>query len=179
MNEQDESTIFGIFHRAAIPEGATPVENFKLDRYFGKWYEIARINYYWEDENLTNVFAQYSADEDGDVKVVNTGYNDQKEKWVVMEGKAKYRGDNNLAAFDVSFFGPIWAGYNVVAIDDDYQNALVFGRNLDYIWLLSREKLMPDAICDKFLAIAESVGYDISRLFWVEQNRQYTADDNK
>lgn len=176
MSDQDESTIFGIFHRAAIPQGATAVEDFKLEAYYGKWFEIARINYYWEDENLSNAFAEYSPNEDGTVKVINTGFNEKKEKWSHVEGKAKYRGDNTLAAFDVSFFGPIWAGYNVVAIDENYQNALVFGRNFDYIWLLSREKQMPEIIKEKYLEIARTVGYDVSKLFWVEHNREYIED---
>lgn len=171
MSDQDQSTIFGIFHRTAIPEGATPVGNFSLEKYFGRWYEIARLDYYWEGDDLTNVFAEYSANDDGTVHVKNTGYDEDKEKWQVYEGKAKYRGDNTLAAFDVSFFGPIWAGYNVVSIDEDYQYALVFGRNTDYIWLLSRTVEMPDAIREKYLKISKEIGYDTDKLNWVSQAR--------
>lgn len=171
MDNQNESTIFGIFHRIAIPEGATAVENFILEKYFGRWYEIARLDYYWECENLSNVFAEYAANEDGTVHVKNTGYNEDKEKWQVYEGKAKYRGDNTVAAFDVSFFGPIWAGYNVISIDENYEFALVFGRNTDYIWFLSRTTSMPVHIQEKYLGIAKKIGYDVDKLNWVSQSR--------
>lgn len=171
MNNQDQSTIFGIFHRSALPEGATPVSYFDLKKYFGRWYEIARLNYYWENKNLSNVFAEYSLNDDGTVLVINTGYDEAKEKWETYEGKAKFRGDNTMAAFDVSFFGPVWAGYNVVSVDDDYQYALVFGRNLDYIWLLSKTKAMPEHIKKKYLKIAEKIGYDTSKLNWVDQSK--------
>ncbi|MCB0515909.1 MAG: lipocalin family protein [Chitinophagales bacterium] len=168
---QDESTIFGIFHRAAIPEGATAVHDFVLEKYLGKWYEIARLDYYWENKNLTNVFAEYSLREDGMVAVKNSGFDEKKEKWEESEGKAKFRGDNTLAAFDVSFFGPIYGGYNVVSVDDDYQYALVFGRNLDYIWLLSRTTEMPEHIKEKYLKIAQNIGYETDKLTWVSQDK--------
>lgn len=170
-NQEDKSTIFGIFHRSALPEGATPVAHFELEKYFGRWYEIARLNYYWEDKDLTNVYATYSANDDGTVKVVNTGYDEENQKWKTFEGKAKFRGDNTLAALDVSFFGPIWAGYNVVSVDDDYKYALVFGRNLDYIWILSRDISIAEHVKEKYLKIAEHIGYDISKLNWIDQSK--------
>ena len=69
----------------------------------------------------------------------------------------------------VSFFGPFYTGYNVIAIDPEYKYALVAGKNLDYLWLLSREPTMPQEIIDQYLAIAKAIGYDTSRLLWVEQ----------
>jgi len=51
-------------------------------------------------------------------------------------GKAKFLNDPNIANLKVSFFGPFYAGYNVIAIDPDYQYALVLGNNLDYMWIL-------------------------------------------
>ena len=51
-------------------------------------------------------------------------------------GKAKFLNDPNIANLKVSFFGPFYAGYNVITIDPDYQYALVLGNNLDYMWIL-------------------------------------------
>ncbi|MEJ6491334.1 MAG: hypothetical protein QNL60_02595 [Flavobacteriales bacterium] len=34
-------------------------------------------------------------------------------------GKAKFLNDPNIANLKVSFFGPFYAGYNVIAIDPD------------------------------------------------------------
>jgi len=69
----------------------------------------------------------------------------------------------------VSFFKPFWSGYNVIDIADDYKYALVAGKNLDYLWILSREKTIPENIKTRFLEKAKSVGYNTSRLIWVEQ----------
>ncbi len=54
----------------AIPEKATPIANFDLNRYLGKWYEIARLDFKHE-KNLMQTTASYSLNEDGSVKVVN------------------------------------------------------------------------------------------------------------
>ena len=68
-----------------IPEGATPVEGFELEKYLGKWYEIARLDFKWE-RNMDQTTAEYSLNPDGTVKVVNRGYNYKKEKWQKAEG---------------------------------------------------------------------------------------------
>ena len=127
------------FSCASIPKKATPVKNFDINKYAGNWYEIARFDYRFE-KNLDNVMAHYSLNEKKHVIVVNSGYNNKKNKWVSAKGVAKFRGDKKSAALKVSFFGPFYSGYNVVALDDKYKYALVAGKNLDYLWILSREK---------------------------------------
>jgi apolipoprotein D and lipocalin family protein len=57
----------------------------------------------------------------------------------------------------------------VIDLDDDYKYALVAGNNLKYLWLLSREKTIPETIKNRFLKKAEEIGYKTSDLIWVEQ----------
>lgn len=152
------------------PETAKPINNFNLDRYLGKWYEIARFDYKFE-KNLDNVTAEYSLKDDGNVKVLNSGYHVVENKWKSAEGKAKFRGDKNAAALKVSFFGPFYSGYNVVAIDDNYKYALVAGESLDYLWILSRETTIPDNVKNEYLQIAKSIGYDTNKLIWVKHDK--------
>jgi apolipoprotein D and lipocalin family protein len=70
------------------PEGVEPVIGFELDRYLGKWYEIARLDHSFE-EGLTSVTADYSLHEDGHVQVINRGFNAAENQWEEAEGKAK------------------------------------------------------------------------------------------
>lgn len=154
----------------SIPKKAEPIENFNLNRYLGTWYEIARFDFKFE-KNIDNSVAQYSLKKSGKVGVLNSGYNYKKEKWTSAEGKAKFRGDKSTAALKVSFFGPFYSGYNVIALDNDYKYALVAGKNLDYLWILSREKSIPKEIKSKYLAIAREVGYETSKLIWVKQDK--------
>lgn len=85
-------------------------------------------------------------------------------------GKAKFVGDENKAQLKVSFFGPFYSGYNVIALDADYRYALVAGKDLDLLWILSRETMVPEEIKDQYLQLAEEIGYDTSDLIWVEHN---------
>ncbi|PWS31711.1 lipocalin family protein [Pedobacter paludis] len=153
----------------AIPKGAKAVKPFKKDRYLGKWYEIARMDFKFE-KNLNNVTANYSLNEDGSIKVDNRGYNYIKKEWKESIGKAKFVKGEDEARLKVSFFGPFYAGYNVIQIDPDYKYALVAGNNLKYLWILSRTKDIPDTIKSVYLDTARKLGYETGNLVWTAHN---------
>ena len=92
---------------------------------------------------------------------------------------AKFRGNKNTAALKVSFFGPFYSGYNVIALDDDYKYALVAGKSLKYLWILSREKAIPENIKTAYLKIAQDIGYNTSKLIWVEHNKISPFENEK
>ncbi|MBW7676753.1 lipocalin family protein [Chryseobacterium chendengshani] len=152
-----------------ITEGATAVKNFNSEKYLGKWYEIARFDYKFE-KNLDNVTADYSLYPDGTIKVQNRGYNYIKKEWKESVGEARFVNDKSEARLKVSFFKPIWAGYNVIDIDDDYQHALIVGHSTKYIWILSRNKEIPNSIRERFLAKAKKLGFNTDDLIWVKHN---------
>jgi len=144
------------------------IQNFDLQKYLGKWYEIARFDFFWE-KNLKNVTAEYSLNDDGSVKVNNKGVNILSNKTKNSIGKAKYAGNVNEGALKVSFFGPFYSGYNIVKIDEDYQDVLIFGENLDYLWILSRNKSINPERKEIYLNYAKACGYDLSKLKWTIQ----------
>jgi len=164
----------GLISCSSMPEKAQPVGQFDVNKYLGTWYEIARFDYRFE-KDLDNAIAQYSLNADGNVNVVNSGYNFKKNEWVSANGTAKFRGEKNIAALKVSFFGPFYAGYNVVALEE-YKYALVAGKNLDYLWILSREKTIPENIRQNFISKAQAIGYDTSKLIWVKQDKKSPFD---
>ncbi|MBW7871411.1 MAG: lipocalin family protein [Flavobacteriia bacterium] len=155
---------------ASIPKNAKGIEDFDVNKYSGTWYEIARFDFKFE-RNMDNVSAQYSLNDKGNVIVLNSGFNTKKGEWKKADGLAKFRGSKDVAELKVSFFGPFYSGYNVVALDENYQYALIAGKNLDYLWILSRTKELPEDIKDNYLKLAEEIGYDISRLIWVKHDR--------
>ena len=159
------------FASGGIPDRAKAVKNFDAKRYLGRWYEVARLDFYWE-RGLDNVTATYSLKPNGDIKVVNRGWDDKHAKWKQSIGKAKSVGDPSEARLKVSFFGPFYAGYNVIAIDKDYQYALVVGESTDYMWILSRTGQIPEAVKRDYLSQARAIGSDIDKLVWVKQDKQ-------
>lgn len=162
--------LIAIGNRKTIPRGAVAVKPFQKEKYLGTWYEIARFDYRFE-RHLNNVTATYSLKEDGSIKVDNKGYDCRRKIWKESIGKAKFVGDPQEARLKVSFFGPFYAGYNVIALDKDYTYALVAGKSLDYLWLLSRETTMPEAVKQHYLDIARGIGYDVNNLVWVAHDK--------
>lgn len=157
---------------ATIPDGVIAVKPFSLERYLGKWYEIARFDFRFE-KDLENTSAEYSLNEDGSVKVLNRGFNIKTKKWKQAIGKAKFVGAPDQAMLKVSFFGPFYGGYNVIALDEDYKYALISGSSREYLWILAREPVLPEAIKIRYLKIAKDFGFDINKLLWPSQAERF------
>jgi len=155
---------------ATIPQGAKAVDKFDKAKYLGKWYEIARFDFAFE-KNLNNTTAEYSVGKNGMIDVVNAGYNYKVDKWDKAAGKARFRGADTKAELEVSFFGPFYAAYNVIALDSEYQYALIAGNNLKYLWILSRMKTIPDDVKANYVSLAKSLGYKTDDLIWVEHGK--------
>lgn len=162
--------IIGLSSCATIPKGAVAVSPFDKAKYLGKWYEIARIDFVYE-KDLNNTTAEYSLNDNGTIKVDNKGYNTKKGINTQAIGKAKFVGKDTIGMLKVSFFGPFYGGYNVIAIDADYKYALVAGGNLKNLWILSRENTIPDDIKANYLKVAENAGYNTADLLWVVHDK--------
>ena len=98
-----------------IPRGVSSVRPFDVNRYAGKWYEIARLDIK-QERGLNNTTADYSLN-DGAIHVLNRGYDAGREKWKEATAIAKFVNAEDEARLKVSFFGPFYSGYNVIAID--------------------------------------------------------------
>ena len=160
------SLLFLLSACATTPQGVTPVSNFEVKRYLGKWYEIARLNHVFE-RNLDQVTAEYSLREDGNIRVLNRGYNTAKQQWQNIEGRAKFTSQPNVGSLKVSFFGPFYGGYNIVELDKNYQYALVVGNNRNYLWILSRQPQLDKAVQERLVAKAKALDFPTEKLIFV------------
>ncbi|EKO3499038.1 lipocalin family protein [Vibrio fluvialis] len=147
------------------PEKVTPVGSFELNRYLGTWYEIARLDHSFE-RGLNQISATYSLNDDGSVKVINRGWNEEAQQWQEAEGKAKFVESPDIAHLKVSFFGPFYGSYVVFDLKDDYSLALVSGYNTDYLWLLSRTPTIADSELQAVIKKAQAAGFDTSKLIF-------------
>ena len=142
----------------------TPVAALDLNRYLGEWYEIARFDHSFE-RGVEQAKANYTLNEDGTIKVVNSGIKDGKPKTAIGKGKRT----DTPALLRVSFFGPFYADYRVMMIDEGYTYALVGSGSADYLWMLSRTRDLPDSTKSELLSEAKRRGYDTDKLIWVKQ----------
>jgi len=151
----------------APPEGVKVVSPFDAQRYMGQWYEIARLDHRFE-RGLSRVTAQYALQTDGSVAVTNRGFKAEKNKWSEAHGRALFIGDPNTASLKVSFFGPFYGGYHVVALDEAYQWSLVMGPDRDYFWLLARQPQLPPELRERLVRKAAELGVKTDELIWVD-----------
>jgi len=101
--------------------------------------------------------------------VINKGYNPDRGMWQQVIGQAYFTGESNRAALKVSFFGPFYGGYNVIALDKEYRHALVCGPDRDYLWILARTPTISAEMKQQMLDVATRQGFDVTKLIWVEQ----------
>ena len=144
------------------------ITGFELQKYLGKWYEIARMDFRFE-KNLIKCTAEYSMRDDGKVRVVNRGYDTIQDKWKQSTGKAKLVSGPDKGRLKVSFFGPFYSAYNIVMLDSEYRHALVLGKSPRYMWILSREKTISDPVKQQYLEKARSLGVAVDELVWTPQ----------
>jgi len=154
-----------------IPEDVEPVDNFNIEKYLGKWYEIARLDHSFE-RGLTNVTAEYSLRDDGGVRVLNRGFSAEEDLWKEAEGKAYFVKRSDQGYLKVSFFGPFYGSYIVFALDhENYQFALVCGPNKSYLWILARSPMMKEDVKHRLIEKAAAVGFNTSKLIFVDHNK--------
>jgi apolipoprotein D and lipocalin family protein len=153
------------------PEGVVAVKEFELDRYLGKWYEIARLDHSFE-RGLNNITAEYSLREDGGVKVINSGFSKEDNQWQQAEGKAFFVDDTDSGHLKVSFFGPFYGSYIVFELEKkDYQYAFISGPDTSYLWLLARTPQVDEKVTDQFVKRSQELGFDTSKLIYVEHDK--------
>ncbi len=154
----------------SIPQNIAPVDGFELNKYLGKWYEIARLDHSFE-RGLDNVTAEYFLRDDGGVKVINKGFSMAENKWKEAEGKAYFVSDPQKGYLKVSFFGPFYGAYIVFELDkENYQYTFVTSYDKSYLWLLARTPTVSDALLDQFVQRAAELGFETDKLIFPNQN---------
>jgi apolipoprotein D and lipocalin family protein len=145
------------------------VERVDLDRYVGKWYEIAAFPMYFQRQCLGDVTADYALRPDGVISVVNRcrttdGFAEATGRAWAVEGT----GNSQL---EVSFFRPFRSDYWIIGLDDDYRWAVVGNPNRKYLWVLSRTPRLPKEQLDRALRSAGNQGFDLTQLKYTAHGR--------
>ena len=154
-----------------LPEGVQPVDNFDVNRYLGKWYEIARLDHSFE-RGLDNVSAEYTLRDGGGISVINKGYDTVNKQWKSAKGKAYFVKGENSGHLKVSFFGPFYGSYVIFDLDDkDYSYAYIAGYDKSNLWLLARDTTVSDHRLGEFVKQANKLGFDTSELIYVKHDQ--------
>jgi len=162
------AALFFISGCLGIPEGIEPIDDFEVNRYLGKWYEIARLDHSFE-RGLSRVSAEYSLRDDGGIRVINRGFSEKENQWKQAEGKAYFVQSPDVGYLKVSFFGPFYGSYVIFEMDKEkYQYAYVSGPNRNYLWLLARTPQIDQKRIDRFIERSRELDFDVNNLIFVE-----------
>lgn len=141
-----------------VPQPVKPVD---LERYLGKWYELARHDNRFE-KGLDAVTAEYSLLPDGKIEVINGGSQDGPDgEATYVKGRAIVLDVNSNAKLKLSFFGPFYVGdYWVLDHADDYSWSIVGEPRGRYLWVLSRDPKPSPEFAEAIMKRVEDLGYD-------------------
>ena len=147
----------------------TTVKELDLNRYLGKWYEIARFPHSFE-KNLVGVTATYRLKEDGMIEVLNEGFKNSLDGEPSKAiGKAKIPNKLEPGKLKVSFFWIFYADYFVLELDPNYQYVMIGSSSDKYFWILCRTPQMDPAVYNMLTDKARKRGYNLEKLYMVPQ----------
>jgi len=134
----------------------------------GTWYEIASFPSSFQKGCSCSKADYQLSDDKSYVKVINSCI--KKEKQGAVLGKAFVVEGSGNAKLKVQFFWPFKADYYIIALADDYSYAMVGHPNREYLWILSRSKVMDQNIFNQLKARAVELGFDTGKLLITTQN---------
>ncbi len=149
--------------RHDLPE-LTTVSPFEVERYLGRWYEIASFPQSFQ-KGCTGTIAEYSLIDEETVRVLNSCFlGSLNGKLKVAEGKATIPDLNDPSKLEVSFFWPFKGAYWVIELGENYEYSVVGHPSRDYLWILSRTPQMSEEVLQGILARTAAKGFDLNRL---------------
>ncbi len=141
-----------------------------VQRYTGRWYEIARYPNSFET-GCVGVTADYELMDDGRVSVLNTCIEgDLDGEMRTVEGVARVTDPATNAKLAVSFFFPFEGAYWILELGEDYEYAVVGEPSRTFLWILSREPTLDESIVEGIRQRLPDRGYDPNRLETVLQD---------
>ena len=163
------SGILGLAGMAAAEDKPlATVPSVDLQKYLGRWYEIAAFPQSFQKGCHCSV-AEYSLEKDF-VRVINTCRKDSPEGKVKQaKGKAFVVKGSNNAKLRVQFFWPFRGDYWIIDLAEDYSYAVVGAPNRKYLWILSRTSQMDEGIYQEIVKRCADKGFDIKNLVKSDQ----------
>jgi len=140
------------------------VDRIDLERFMGQWYVIASIPTPFE-KDVYNGIEAYRLAEDGTVETTftfNKGGFDGPQKIYRARGFVRDRQSNTV--WGMQFVWPFKAEYRVVYLDENYTRSVIGRSKRDYVWIMAREPVIPDAEYDRILQFLKTLGYDPGKL---------------
>jgi apolipoprotein D and lipocalin family protein len=153
------------------PGPVQAVDSVDLQRYAGRWFEVARLPNPFQEKCARETTADYELLENGEIRVVNQCRQadgsvkraEGRAKLARREGPTSKLKVRFAPAF-LSFLPMVWGDYWVLDLTDDYSAALVGDPSRAYLWVLSRTPRLEDSTYRRMVATAAGQGFAVERL---------------
>jgi apolipoprotein D and lipocalin family protein len=140
-----------------------------VPRFMGDWYVIANIPT-WPERDAYNAIESYKLDPDGSIATTFTfrkGAFDGPEK--VMRPRGFVTDAESNAVWGMQFIWPIKAEYLIAHVDADYTETIIARSSRDYVWIMARKPVLPEADYARLVQMVADLGYDTGKLQKVPQ----------
>ena len=171
--------------RAEAPAPIQAVAKVDLNRYVGKWFEIALLPNRFQAMCVADTTADYASLSDGNIQVINRCRNAEGKIEEAIGVATNDRGDTSNAKLKVRFapwwlgFLPqVWGDYWVIELDADYRYSVVSEPSRKFLWILSRTPKMDDAVYQGIVKRLQAKGYDTARLSRTPQGEAKSSTAN-
>lgn len=152
------------------------VPSVDLDRYTGKWYEIARYPNRFQKSCVSEVTADYSLMKDRRLRVQNEcRKSNGKMETAVGEGRlaAKNGPTSKLkvrfAPSWLSWLPMVWGDYWIIDLGADYSYSVIGTPDRKYLWILSRTREMNEKTYQDILQKVAKLDFDPGKLVRTRQ----------
>jgi apolipoprotein D and lipocalin family protein len=160
--------IFGYLMRRR-PAPITVERKIDLNRYQGRWYEIATIPSKFE-KGCINVTSEYSLQKDGTFNIVNECRTIETGNLKKSFGKAILKDPGTNSKFKIKFRGPFKRDYQILSVGNEYEYALAGDQSRKRLWILSRKPILSKNVVDQLIDKAKNEGFDVGKIVFIKHN---------
>lgn len=155
---------------ASVGEPKT-VAQVDLERYAGRWYEVARYPNRFQKHCAGDVVVHYAPRSDGGLDIDNRCRDERggEDRSLAVAKVAVADGSNSKLKVNFAPRALAWipfarANYWILDLAEDYSYAVVGTPDREYLWILSREPSLAPPVFEKLEEAVRVQGFDPARL---------------
>ncbi|RZL49154.1 MAG: hypothetical protein EOP00_07535 [Pedobacter sp.] len=140
-----------------------PVAKVDMKKYAGTWYSLYSIPTIF-DKGSRETTTKYTLNKEGYFNVLTTYKKPNDEKIYSRESKMFPPENGSNGELKAQFIWPIKVDYWIIELADDYSYVVVGHPDRKFLFIMSRNKKIPQKVHDEILARCKAKGYDVAKL---------------
>lgn len=148
-----------------------PVPHVDIKKFSGLWYEIART-YNDYEKNCVAATVEYDLQLNNTYKIYNRCFEHViGGDLIEYKGTAKPTEGDSMSKIDMTYYYFFTTEYRVIHLENDYSAAVVADKEMEQVWIMSRDPKLPQKKLERILATLDK-NMDLNRLIFTPQDEQ-------